>query len=138
MRKAYIINTNLSNRPSGETENDMIQNQKCAAYFSPWKERLNQINPNDLVFLYSNKTGIIARGVATGIVEIADYQNDDGVHKNEEYYMHLDRFERISNPVPSATINEIVGNSVVLASTQVKMDYEKGIKIWQAITKEYI
>ncbi|WP_165976325.1 hypothetical protein [Bacillus salipaludis] len=36
MRKVYIINTNLSNRPDGETERDMVENEKCAAYFSLW------------------------------------------------------------------------------------------------------
>ena len=138
MRKAYIINTNLTNRPNGETERDMLENEKCAAYFSPWKEKIEQIQPNDLVFLYSNGTGIIARGIATGVVEIADYQNEEGLHINEEYYMILNRFESLSNPVPSADINKIVGIQVVLAPTMVSMNYDRGIKIWQTITKAYL
>ncbi|OLS40816.1 hypothetical protein [Bacillus sp. MRMR6] len=138
MRKAYIINTNLSNRPGGETERDMLENEKCAAYFSPWKERLHQIQPNDLVFLYSNGSGIIARGMATGVVEIANYCNEDGLHVDEEYYMHLNRFERLNHPVPSSHINEIVGYSVVLAPTMVTMEYNRGLKIWQSITKNYL
>ncbi|MEH7482974.1 hypothetical protein V7157_18315 [Neobacillus drentensis] len=89
-------------------------------------------------FLYSNGTGIIARGIATGIVEIADYQNDEGLHLNEEYYMSLNRFESLRNPVPSADINDIVGTHVVLASTMVSMNYDRGLKIWQAITKKYL
>ncbi|MEH6996368.1 hypothetical protein V7075_27310 [Neobacillus drentensis] len=138
MRKAYIINTNRTNRPGGETERDMLKNEKCSAYFSPWKERISQIQPNDLVFLYSNGTGIIARGVATGVMEIGEYLNDDGLHINEEYYMHLNRFERIGRPVPSSDINDIVGNHVVLAQTMVSMDYDRGLKIWQAITRNYL
>ncbi|PGY09124.1 hypothetical protein COE25_18835 [Bacillus sp. AFS031507] len=138
MRKAYIINTNLTNMPNGETERDMLKNEKCAAYFSPWKERIEQIQPNDLVFLYSNGKGIIARGIATGVVEIADYQNKEGLHIDEEYYMNLNQFVRLSNPVSSADINEIVGNSVVLAPTMVSLNYDRGIKIWQAITKNYL
>jgi hypothetical protein len=138
LRKAYIINTNRTNRPNGETERDMLKNEKCAAYFSPWKEKIEQIQPNDLVFLYSNGTGIIARGIATGVVEITDYQNEEGFHINEEYYMNLNRFESLRNPVPSADINEIVGNHVVLAPTMVQMNYDRGLKIWQAITKKYL
>ncbi|MEH7250422.1 hypothetical protein V7114_27085 [Neobacillus niacini] len=138
LRKTYIINTNLTNRPGGETERDMLKNEKCAAYFSPWKERINQIQPNDLVFLYSNGTGIIARGIATGVVEIADYMNEDGLHINEEYYMYLNRFETLSSPVSSSDINDIVGNHVVLAPTMVSLDYVRGLKIWQAITRKYL
>ena len=74
MRKTYLINTNRTNRPGGEDEQDMLLNTKCAAYFSPWKEKINHIQPNDLVFLYSNGKGIVARGIATGVVEISDYR----------------------------------------------------------------
>lgn len=138
MRKAYIINTNLVNRPDGETEKDMVENEKCSAYFSPWKESITKIQPNDLVFLYSNGTGLIARGIATGVVEIADYENEGFLHVDEEYYMHLNRFEVLSKPVRSAAINEIVGDPIVLAPTMVAMEYERGLKIWQAITKEFL
>ncbi|MCH6265320.1 hypothetical protein [Neobacillus citreus] len=138
MRKAYIINTNRANRPGGEAERDMLNNEKCSAYFSPWKEKINQIQPNDLVFLYRNGKGIIARGLATGVVEIADYHNDDGWHENEEYFMHLNRFEKLRKAVSSSSINDIVGSRVVLSPTMVQMEYERGLKIWQVITKEYL
>jgi hypothetical protein len=138
LRRAYIINTNWANRPGGETERDMLQNEKCSAYYSPWKEKIQHIQPNDLVFLYRNKKGIIARGIASGVVEIADYLDKDGLHEDEEYYMNLNRFERLSKPVSSTAINEIVGSQIVLAPTMVQLDYERGLKIWQAITKEYL
>ena len=54
MRNAYIMNTNRTHRPDGEDELDMLLNEKCAAFFSPWKERINLIQPNDLVFLSTN------------------------------------------------------------------------------------
>ena len=74
MRNAYIINTNLTHNPNCEQQ--MLQQEKCAAYYSPWKHYISLIRPNDLVFLYSNGKGIIARGIATGIVETADYENN--------------------------------------------------------------
>lgn len=71
----------------------MLLNAKFAAYFSPWKDRIDLVQPNDLVFLYSNGKGIIARGIATGVVEISDYGNDGGLYEDEQHYMHLNRFE---------------------------------------------
>lgn len=75
MPKVYIINTNK--KSSGTVnELDMIRKEKCAAYYSPWKNRIDRIAPNDLVFLYSNGQGIIARGIATGVVEVSDYKGE--------------------------------------------------------------
>jgi hypothetical protein len=38
------------------------------------------------------------------VVETADYSNEDGLHINEEYYMHLDRFEMLTSPLKSSVI----------------------------------
>jgi hypothetical protein len=136
LRKAYIINTNRTNRPGGEDELDMLQNQKCAIYFSPWKERMHSIRPGDLVFLYANKKGIIARGIATGVVEQGDYVNEEGLHIDEQNYMYLDRFQLLKEPMPASIINKLV--SVVYSQTMISMEYEAGLKVWQTITKEFI
>ena len=64
------------------------------------------------MFLYSNSKGIIARGIATGVTEQGDYLNDDDLHVDEQNYMYLNRFERLSEPIPASSINEIVGYSV--------------------------
>jgi hypothetical protein len=138
LRKAYIINTNRTNRPGGEDEMDMLQNQKCAIYFSPWKERMHSIRPGDLVFLYGNKKGIIARGIATGVVEQGDYVNEKGRHIEEQNYMYLDRFQLLNEPMPASVINKVVEYSVVYGQTMISMEYEGGLKVWQAITKEFI
>ncbi|WP_090833204.1 MULTISPECIES: hypothetical protein [unclassified Bacillus (in: firmicutes)] len=136
MRKAYIINTNKTNWP--EDEQDMLVNEKCAAYFSPWKEKINHIQPNDLVFLYSNGNGIIARGIATGVCEQGNYINRDGLHVDEQNYMYLNRFERLQEPISAAEINKVVGYSVVFGRTMIPMDYDSGLTLWQAITKNYL
>ena len=67
MSKVYLINTNIKNNPS--CVQDMINNAKCSAYYSPWKYYIEEIEAHDIVFLYSNGKGIIARGIATGIIE---------------------------------------------------------------------
>lgn len=138
MRKAYFINTNRTNRPRGEDEQDMLLNAKFAAYFSPWKERIDNVQPNDLVFLYSNSKGIIARGIATGVVEISDYNNDEGLHKDEQHYMHLNHFERMKEPMQASFINKVVGYSVVYGQTMVSMEYASGLSVWQSITKNLL
>jgi hypothetical protein len=100
--KAYILNTNKSNNPNNEFE--MLSEGKAAAYFSPWKYFIDEMGSNDIVFLYSNGRGIIARGLATGIVEITD---NDGAEDNE-HYMHLNRFQVLETPLKSSEITELV------------------------------
>ena len=100
MRNTYIINTNLTHNQNCEQQ--MLQQEKCAAYYSPWKHYISLIRPNDLVFLYSNGKGIIARGIATGIVEIADHE---GVPE-AEHYMQLNSFTQLTIPMSPSAIKE--------------------------------
>ena len=131
MPKAYIINTNKSNKEY-DYESDMINNEKCAAYFSPEKEKIDRIEASDIVFLYSNNNGIIARGMATGLVEVAECQGIE----DEEHYMHLNRFELISPAVESVTINKETDSVIVLNRTVIEVPYDKALKLWQYMTKK--
>lgn len=98
MPKAYLINTNKSNNTGCEL--DMLNSQKCAAYYSPWKYYIDQIEANDIVFLYSTGSGIVARGIATGIPEVADWEGNI----DEEHYMNLNRFEILKNSLPASKV----------------------------------
>jgi hypothetical protein len=109
----------------------MIKEEKCAAYYSPWKEGINKIEVNDMVFLYSNGIGIIARGVASGICEIKDFEGNI----DEEYYMELDRFKKLRVPLKASMISNILNRNVVLNQTQKRFEHDEGLKIWQYITK---
>jgi hypothetical protein len=130
MKRVHIINTNKKNNPACEV--DMLLNQKCAAYFEDWHAYIEKIQTGDLVFLYSREVGIIARGIATGIVEKADYQG----YLDAECYMNLDRFERLKNPMTAAKIKETSGIDVVFGVTVFTFaNYENGLKVWQYITK---
>lgn len=131
MPKAYIINTNKSNNEY-DYESDMINNEKCAAYFSPEKDKIDRIEANDIVFLYSNNNGIIARGMATGLVEVAECQG----REDEEHYMHLNRFELINPAVESSTINKETDSVIVLNRTVIEVPYDKALKLWQYMTKK--
>ena len=129
MPKIYIVNTNKSNNPNCET--DMIENAKCAAYYSPWKFYIDEIEPNDIVFLYSNGNGIIARGIATGITEAADYEGN----LDEEHYMNLDRFQLLKIPLKPSKITEIVELTLRYNQTLITLPHRFGISLWQYITK---
>ncbi|MFD7523856.1 hypothetical protein [Paenibacillus chitinolyticus] len=138
MPKVYIINTNKAN--NFRAENDMMTNRKCAAYHSPWKHYIDTIEANDIVYLYSNEIGIIARGIATGIVEVADHLNE----KNVEHYMHLNRFQELRIPLPANKVIEILNEAtndeykIQWNQTMILMAYPLGLKIWQYITNNCI
>lgn len=138
MANIYIINTNKGNNP--KTEIDMLENEKCAAYYSPWKHYIDNIEPNDLVFLYSNGKGIIARGIATGVVEINDYEGKS----DEEHYMYLNRFEQLDTALEAANIKEILSKAanenydIKWNQTMIQIPYHLGLKVWQHITKHCI
>lgn len=136
MPKVYIVNTNKSNNP--ESENEMIAEKKVAAYYSPWKYLINDIGPGDIVYLYSNGQGIIARGVATGIFEVGKKEN----RTYQEHYMHLNRFELLNTPLSSSKITEITKSltddeyTIKWNQTMIHMPYFIGLEIWQFMTNE--
>ncbi|MBM7572946.1 hypothetical protein [Aquibacillus albus] len=135
MAKVYLINTNKNNNP--DCEDEMLQNQKCSAYYTPWKYYIDTIEANDVVFLYSSGEGIIARGLATGIVEVNDYEGNE----NEEHYMNLNRFELLNSPLPArevtAIIREIAGDDFDIQwnQTMILLAEHFGRKVWQQITR---
>ena len=138
MPKVYIINTNKNHNT--ECEADMLRNHKCAAYYNPWKYYIDTMEANDLVFLYSSNVGIIGRGVATGIVELKDYEGKE----NEEHYMHLNRFERLTTPLKASEVTSIVRDiagqdfDIRWNQTMILVAHQFGIKVWQYITKKCI
>lgn len=135
MPKVYIINTNKTHNP--ECEKEMLRKHKCAAYYNPWKYYIDTIEASDLVFLYSSNVGIIGRGIATGIVELNDYEGNE----NEEHYMHLNRFEPLKRPLKAAEVTSIIrdtaGNDFDIKwnQTMILVAHQFGMKVWQHITK---
>lgn len=132
MSKIYIVNTNQTHNPNSEP--DMLKNEKCAAYYSPWKYYVDEIEANDIVFLYSNGSGIIARGIATGITEVADYEGNI----DEEHFMNLDRFQVLNTSLEPSKITEIVGHKLMFNQTVISLPHRFGINVWQYITKNCI
>ena len=128
----YILNTNYSN--SEIDHNDMLENRKCAAYYDPWKYKIDKLNKGDLVFLYQSGVGIVAFGEADGKVNICDYQNNPK-EKDEEYYMFLKNFNKIKKPLEAWEIKNITEINYVFMQTMFAIDSESGKKIKTELLK---
>lgn len=115
----YILNTNFRNQP--DDHEDMIQNRKAAAYFSPWKYKIARIAKGDTVFLYQSGVGIVAMGLASGKLNKAAYHGD-AKHNEEEYSMILERFQRVDPPVSAAKIKEITRTNYRFLGTMFSID----------------
>ncbi|MDN4616822.1 hypothetical protein QCD85_01845 [Paenibacillus sp. PsM32] len=144
MPKVYIINTNTTN--GNQHEQEMLDDKKCAAYYGPWKHYIDTIEANDIIFLYSNNKGIIARGVATGIVETKDYNG----YSEEEHYMYLDRFEVLQIPLKADKIKNLLTEATISKNgsskeykiqwnqTMILLSFALGMVLWQEMTHKHI
>jgi hypothetical protein len=119
----YILNTNLSN--AQQDHDDMMANGKAAAYFDPWKFKIERLARGDVVFLYQSGLGVVGVGEADGNLRKAAYQGKPE-HENEEYFMLLMRFQRVSPPLSAAEIKGITGINHRFLSTMFGLDAESG------------
>ena len=128
----YILNTNCSNDPADHE--DMLQNRKAAAYFAPWKYKIERLSKGDTVFLYQSGVGVVAMGRASGKLEKAAYHGDPK-HMDEEYFRTLERFQRVDPPVPAAKIKEITGTNHRFLGTMFSLDADSGAALVGYIQK---
>lgn len=128
----YILNTNHSN--NADDHEDMLANKKAAAYFKPWKHKIERLSRGDTVFLYQSGTGIVAMGRASGQLERVAYHGE-AKHADEEYFMKLDRFQRVTPPVSAATIKRVTGTNHRFLGTMFGLDPESGAALVTHIQK---
>jgi len=124
------LNTNHSNDPSDDK--DMIDNQKAAAYFDPWKRNIGRLKKGDKVFLYRSGEGIIAIGIASGRLEKKPYHGEEK-HKDEEYCMRLDKFRKLKQPLPAAEVRRITEKKYPFMSTMFAVDKDSGDRLWDEL-----
>ncbi|MFZ1084223.1 MAG: hypothetical protein WAN35_04585 [Terracidiphilus sp.] len=127
---SYILNTNRAN--SVADHDDMLRNKKAAAYYAPWKYKIGQLAKGDIVFLYQSGVGIVAMGRASGKVEKDDHQG----HKDEEFFMKLERFQVLDSPIPAFMIKEITGNNYSFRGTMFSIDSESAAHLVAHIQKQ--
>jgi len=128
----FILNTNFSNNVVDHE--DMLNNGKAAAYFDPWKYKIEQIGRGDVVFLYQSGIGIVAVGEADGkLMKAAYHANPD--HQDEEYFMRLRNFDRIQRPLSAAEIKKLCKVNYVFMGTMFGIAAESGKVLRRAIAE---
>ena len=119
----YILNTNIRN--SQEDHDEMLRDAKAAAYFDPWKFKIERLARGDVIFLYQSGAGIVALGEADGRLQKAAYHGSPD-EAEEEYFMKLRGFQRVSPPLAAAEIKKLTGVTHVFMSTMFGLDAESG------------
>jgi hypothetical protein len=125
----YFVNTNIKNDTQCDLE--MLSEKKAAAYYSPWKEKINKIQKSDKVFLYRSGQGIIAMGLGTGKVFKKDYEG----RVAEEYYTPLDNFVPLLKPLNASEIKSIAKSNIIFRQTMFEVSKDLGDLIWNYINK---
>ena len=129
----YIWNTNLNNDPADDA--DMSSQGKAAAYFEPWKRKVERLSKSDVVLLYRSGTGIIGMGTATGEVKRRSY-HDDPAHEGEEFYTKLSGLRSVEPPVSPSEIRELTGIKYYFGTTMFSIDAESGKKLTARINRK--
>jgi hypothetical protein len=122
----YILNTNTQG--GDEDEADMLKKGKAAAYYEPWKYKIENIKKGDKVFLYRSGRGIIAKGVASGIVEKLDYQGDPN-EPEVEFSQKLAKFKILKSPISASEIKRLGETNYVFMQTLFAIDKYTGLII---------
>jgi hypothetical protein len=131
----YILNTNYAFNP--ECDKDMVDNQKAAAYYDPWKRNIERLKKGDKVFLYRSGEGIVAMGIASGKREKKPYPGCKEPEDNE-YFMKLDKFKKLIRPLPAAEIKRITEVNYRFMSTMFAVDKDSGDRLWEYISRNHI
>lgn len=123
-----ILNTNIRN--SLDDHESMLNEKIAAAYFSPWKHKIENLSKGDIVFLYHSGVGIVAVGKASGKLQIRNYHKDQK-HVDEEYLMKLNQFHLLDSPMSASEIKDITGVNHRFMSTMFGVDADSGKKLFK-------
>ena len=129
---SYVLNTNYSNNRHHTDE--MLKEEKAAAYYPGWREKIEKLQKGDRVFLYKSGNGIIAYGIADGKMKKKDC---DG-NKDYEYYMHLEHFTVLKEPMSASKMKELTKQGFPFRTTMFSLSEECSNLIEQEIQKHYL
>ncbi len=125
-----ILNTNMGN--SQYDHESMLKEKIAAAYFSPWKHKIENLSKGDVVFLYQSNVGIVAAGKASGKLQIRNYHNVEK-HTDEEYFMKLNQFHLLKSPMSASEVKGVTGVNHRFMSTMFGVDAENGKKLYKEV-----
>jgi hypothetical protein len=109
----------------------MLLHSKAAAYYDPWKHKIERLEAGDVVFLYRSGEGLVAFGWATGEVDVADYHGDPKA-PGEEFSMRLDPFVRLPSPLTARELKLAAERNISFQQTMVRLDPDAGRKLLDA------
>jgi hypothetical protein len=121
-----VLNTSHHNNPLDDGY--MLGEHRAAAFFEPWKRRVELIEPGDIVFLYRNGAGIVAIGQAVGPVRKRPYQGNPE-HSDEEFYRDLDPFQHVAPPASAGEIKDVTGHVYSFRGTLFTLGAEEGERL---------
>ena len=103
-------------------------NHKAAAYFDPWKYKVERLVKGDVIYLYQSKVGIVALGKADGKLVKAPHQGNPA-HPDEDYSMKLLDFQKVTPPMTAAEVKRVTGVDYVFMQTMFGLDATGGKEI---------
>jgi hypothetical protein len=124
---SYIVNTNMTSN-SIYTE-EMLSEQKVAAYYPTWREKITRLQKGDTVFLFKNGEGIVAYGNADGNVQKKDC---DG-HKDYEFFMKLNDFKKLKSPISANEMTTVAKHGFPWPQTLYSISEETKNRLLEAI-----
>ncbi|MEZ5538194.1 MAG: hypothetical protein R3F02_21505 [Thiolinea sp.] len=125
----YLLNTNT--RHGMADHNDMMENGLAAAFWGHWKNSINKLKKGDRVFLYQNRVGIVATGIATGNTIVSDIRGDDGIMYPEKHSQKLDNFLK-NFQITLKSCKEITKTNLPILRVMSRLSEEQG----KALLKE--
>lgn len=124
---SYLLNTNYKYNP--EAHEAMLREGKAAAFYAPWKYKIERIEKGDRVFLYQSGVGIVAAGIGSGILDTQEYRGDP----EEEYCTKLDHFRVLQTPLSAKQMREAAQSEFMFAQTMIALKQEKSDRLWEYI-----
>lgn len=121
-QKYVVLNTNK--RHSLNDHLNMVNNGIAAAFYAPWKFKIDTLNKGDIVFLYESGVGIVGVGKASGDRQITDR----GPDVNETHQQKLIDYKAVK-PLSSSEIRKLTGTNMVFLQTMFRVVTENGALI---------
>lgn len=119
----YLLNTNTKHGMADH--HDMLNNGLAAAFWGNWKNNINKLRKGDRVFLYQNRVGIVATGIATGNTVVSDIKGDDGCMYPEKHSQKLDDFLR-DFQISLKSCREVTKTNLPILRTMSRLNEDQG------------
>lgn len=126
-----VLNTSHHNNPFDDGY--MLGEHRAAAFFEPWKRRIELIESGDIVFLYRNGAGVVGVGQAVGPLKKRPYQGKPE-HPEEEFYRDLNPFQHVIPPASAGEIKDVTGHAYSFRGTLFTMGAEEGERLLDHLT----